>query len=246
MSSLPDSLIDLSAKLSDQCDGLKLHPSLYKYNPLAYAGDVYKQYINRFALSEKRALFVGINPGPWGMAQTGVPFGEVNVVRDWLKLQGKVGQPQREHPRYRVQGFECKRSEVSGRRLWRLFRERFKTPDRFFEEHLIINYCPLMLIREYPNGHAANLTPDKLRKGMSKPLFEICDEALLQTFALLKPDYIICIGRFIEKQIKGVFENGATTTSIASMQHPSPANPKSNKGDYATIASNQLIEQGVW
>ena len=34
----------------------------------------------------KRVVFLGMNPGPFGMAQVGVPFGEVAAVRDWLRI----------------------------------------------------------------------------------------------------------------------------------------------------------------
>ena len=31
-----------------------------------------------------------MNPGPFGMVQTGVPFGEVEAVRSWLQRAGEV------------------------------------------------------------------------------------------------------------------------------------------------------------
>ena len=40
------------------------------------------------------------NPGPYGMAQTGVPFGEIPAVRDWMGISGLVGKPDPEHPKF--------------------------------------------------------------------------------------------------------------------------------------------------
>lgn len=42
------------------------------YNPLNYASDLHKAFLKKFLNSKKKVLFLGINPGPWGMCQTGV------------------------------------------------------------------------------------------------------------------------------------------------------------------------------
>ena len=93
-------------------------PVTHVYNPLAYAAAAHARYVRTYAISRKRVIFLGMNPGPFGMVQTGVPFGDVAVVRDWLGLEGRVGKPAREHPKRLVLGFACPRSEVSGTRLW--------------------------------------------------------------------------------------------------------------------------------
>src|SRR6185436_4123303 len=111
-------------------------------------------------------------PGPFGMSQTGVPFGEVAAVRDWMGLAGEVQKPAREHPRRPVEGLRCPKSEVSGRRLWGLFAEKFGKADDFFREHFVANYCPLVFMR----GSGANLTPDKLPAREAAALYAACDE----------------------------------------------------------------------
>src|SRR5262245_50837480 len=93
-------------------------PVAFVYNPLIYARKNYSQYVTRFGRPPREILLVGMNPGPFGMAQTGVPFGEVSMVRDWLGICEKVGRPPREHPKRPVRGFDCHRREVSGQRLW--------------------------------------------------------------------------------------------------------------------------------
>ena len=88
------------------------------YNPLDYAWTPYEAYVRRFCATSKRVVFLGMNPGPFGMVQTGIPFGEVAAVRDWLQIEGPVVKPAREHSQRLVLGFACTRSVASGRRLW--------------------------------------------------------------------------------------------------------------------------------
>src|SRR5678815_4167820 len=72
-------------------------PVAFVYNPLDYAWDLHQQWLERFGRGHKEVLLVGMNPGPFGMVQTGVPFGEVEAVRSWLGLRGTVRQPDVEH-----------------------------------------------------------------------------------------------------------------------------------------------------
>jgi len=44
------------------------------YNPLEYAMAPHRQYVTTYCTTAKDVLFLGINPGPFGMAQTGVMF----------------------------------------------------------------------------------------------------------------------------------------------------------------------------
>jgi single-strand selective monofunctional uracil DNA glycosylase len=134
---------------------------------------------------------------------------------------------------------------VSGRRLWGLFRERFGTPENFFRDHFVANYCPLVFM----DSGGANITPDKLSAEESAPLFEICDRALAGTIKLLKPVWVIGIGSFAKKRIdtvkKQFFEKPEMMFSVGQMLHPSPANPKANAGwDREVIRT--LTELGVW
>src|SRR4026209_220177 len=109
---------------------------------------------------------LGMNPGPFGMVQTGVPFGDVAMARSWLGVVGPVARPRDEHPKRPVLGLECRRSEVSGARLWGWARDTFKSPDRFFERFFVVNYCPLLFME----AGGRNLTPDKLPSAERAPL----------------------------------------------------------------------------
>jgi single-strand selective monofunctional uracil DNA glycosylase len=214
-------------------------PVSYVYNPLEYAWAGYETYLRHFAAGPKNVVFLGMNPGPFGMVQTGVPFGEVNAVRSWLQLSASIGKPQREHPRRPITGFACRRSEVSGQRLWGLFAQKFGAPEEFFREHLVLNYCPLAFME----SSGRNRTPDKLPGPEKALLLEACDRHLQQAIAILHPQWLIGIGDFARRRAELVFSSGKP--KIAQILHPSPANPEANRA-WATLVTSQLIKLGVW
>ena len=237
---ISEKLIAGARALSAALDGLKFHaPVAYVYNPLSYAWPAYETYLRRFGNSPKRVVFVGMNPGPFGMVQTGVPFGEVKAVRDWMGIETPIGKPPREHPKRPVQGFACPRSEVSGRRLWGLFAQRFGPADRFFADHFVANYCPLAFFSE----SGANLTPDKLPAAEGLPLLAACDRHLRQTVEILQPQWIIGVGDFAMKRARSAVEG--FSVQIGKVLHPSPASPAANH-DWPGQAAAQLEALGVW
>ncbi len=44
----------------------------YVYNPLDYAANLHNQYVKKYCDSTRKIMFLGMNPGPFGMVQTGV------------------------------------------------------------------------------------------------------------------------------------------------------------------------------
>jgi single-strand selective monofunctional uracil DNA glycosylase len=215
------------------------------YNPLRYARAGYETYLERWGQGRRRVVFLGMNPGPWGMAQTGVPFGEVEAVRDWLGIRARVGRPPREHPRRPVRGFDCPRSEVSGRRLWGLMRERFGTAERFFAGHFVANYCPLLFLDE----GGANLTPDGLRAADREALYVPCDAHLAELLELFRPEWAFGVGRFAAGCLQRVRERLPARVSarlrVGALPHPSPASPAANR-DWAGSVRRILAELEVW
>lgn len=208
------------------------------YNPLEYAIEPHRAYVERFGQGTKEVLLVGMNPGPWGMVQTGVPFGEVTSVRDWMGIAGPVRVPKQTHPRVPVRGFECTRSEVSGRRLWGWAKDRFGPAERFFERFFVANYCPLMFLDE----EGRNLTPDKLPTKIRKELHAVCDEALIATVEALQPKFVIGVGGYAESRNRAALPEGKYV--LGGVLHPSPASPAANRG-WAEQAEKQLRKLGV-
>jgi single-strand selective monofunctional uracil DNA glycosylase len=215
-------------------------PVSHVYNPLEYAAAVHEAYLRRYADSRKRVVFLGMNPGPFGMVQTGVPFGEIAVVRDWLQLTGDVRQPAQINPKRPIEGFACPRSEVSGKRLWGLFAQRFGTTEAFFAEHFVANYCPLAFF-----DHGRNLTPDKLPAEEQRPLLAACDDYLHTLISALQPDWVVGVGAWAEKRAQLALADSHPQVRIGRVLHPSPASPAANRG-WAEAATKQLMEQGIW
>jgi len=232
-------LITIADQLIKEVRLLQFGPPItHVYNPLAYALKPFKLYVKRFAKPPKEVVLVGMNPGPWGMAQTGVPFGEINAVSQWMGIKATVTAPANEHPKRPVMGFACTRREVSGKRLWGWAQKKFKTPERFFSRFFVGNYCPLLFIE----ADGRNRTPNQLRASDRKPLLAVCDQALRQTIEWLKPDYVIGVGQFAADRARIALSD--LDVIIGTITHPSPANPKANRG-WEGIITQELYEIGI-
>lgn len=239
VSSRNENLVKVSSFLRTSLVEIEFGPNVkHVYNPLDYAWDPHCAYLERFGGGPKEVLLVGMNPGPWGMAQTGVPFGEVSMVRDWMGIVGEVIAPALQHPRVPVTGFDCHRSEVSGRRLWGWARERFGTAEAFFARFFVVNYCPLMFLDE----KGRNVTPDKLPIANRAEFFEGCDRALAAVIRDLAPRFVIGVGAFAEARIRAIVDHPGLV--VGGILHPSPASPAANRG-WAPQAEAQLRSLGI-
>lgn len=220
-----DEMLALMQTLGQECEALDFEPPVaYVYNPLIYAWAPYAEYLRRYARPGVAAVLVGMNPGPFGMLQTGVPFGDVGMVRDWLGIEGAVEAPPRQHPKRIVQGFALRRGEVSGRRVWGWARERFVSPQQFAEKFFVTNYCPLGFFNE----SGANVTPDAIRGAPRDALYAVCDQAMGKALRLLRPQVAIGIGRFAEQRLQQICK--PLGIAVGGVTHPSPANPRSHGG----------------
>ncbi len=232
-------LLGIADRLVRDLRSLRFGPPVtHVYNPLDYARAAHADYVERYGRGRREVLLLGMNPGPWGMAQTGVPFGHVPLVRDWLGIDEPVGKPDPEHPKRPVLGFACPRSEVSGARLWGWARDAFGVPERFFARFFIANYCPLCFME----STGRNRTPDKLPAAEREPLFRFCDRALLHTFEHFRPRLVIGIRGFAEARSRAAL--AGTDVTIGRILHPSPASPAANRG-WAEAATAQLAAFGI-
>ena len=233
------SLIRISRRLSRRVDELQFSsPVTHVYNPLHYAAAVHERYLSAWGKSRGSIILLGMNPGPFGMAQTGVPFGDVAMVKTFLGLQGEVSKPAVEHPKRPIEGLDCPRSEVSGTRFWGWARDRFGSPERFFERFFVLNYCPLVFME----ASARNITPDQLRASEQAPLFAACDEALRDTVGLLESRLVIGVGAFAEARAAAVLKEPGLR--FGRIPHPSPASPAANAG-WEKLADAAFASLGV-
>ena len=235
-------LISTGRVLADELRPLDFSdPVSHTYLTVDYAREGYEGYLRKFGNSKKKVLMLGMNPGPFGMAQTGVPFGEITAVRDWMGLNPKIGKPDDEHPKRKIVGMECPKSEVSGRRLWGLFSERFPKAEDFFEGHLVINFCPLVWMKD----SGANLTPDKIKSSEMTAVDTACHRHLRRLIEILEPEYLIGVGAYAEKKMLAAKDELGVDAKVGKILHPSPASPAANRG-WAEAAEGQLGELGIW
>lgn len=233
-------LTRIARRLAREVDGLSFGPPVaYVYNPLDYAWVPHRAYLRRYGGAPKAVVLLGMNPGPFGMAQTGVPFGDVVLVREWLGIEAPVGRPPREHPKRPVLGFACRRREVSGQRLWGWARERFGTPEAFFARFFVLNYCPLCFLE----ASGRNRTPDRLPAAERAPLFEACDAALRRAVQALGASVVLGVGRFAAVRARSAL--AGTALRVGSVPHPSPASPLANRGWARHMdAALEALEEG--
>lgn len=240
----PAAALTLAAEvLSAHVEPLRFAPPVHTvYNPLRYAGAMHRTYIERFAHANIDVLFLGMNPGPFGMTQTGIPFGEISAVRDWMQVSEPIEKPAVEHPKRPIEGLNCSKSEVSGKRLWGLFKSRFGTPEAFFAKHYVANYCPLVFM----DDGGGNLTPDTLPAAEQRAIEAACDAHLVAVVKALKPTWVIGIGAFAKKRAEDALKDAKLSKiRIGTILHPSPASPAANR-DWAGQATRQLTELGIW
>ncbi len=231
-------LIILSDEFSKEIEKVKknIEDDIYIYNPLIYAKEMFYEYIREYVDSPTKYFFLGMNPGPFGMAQTGIPFGEVNTVKEYLKINKPIYKPEREHPNRKVEGLSIVRSEISGLRLWNLFKTYYPNPKDMKKNIYVANYCPLLFLSKVKT--AKNITPNKLSKETREMLDSVCDRYLFETIDLLKCEKLIGIGKYAEKKLKN------DTIPYFSILHPSPASPLANKG-WSEKVEIQLEANGV-
>nr|XP_031833563.1 single-strand selective monofunctional uracil DNA glycosylase isoform X2 [Nomia melanderi] len=233
---IPEQLLTLERNLATELGKITFRgPVEYVYSPLEYAFNIHTMYVKKYCSTTKKILFLGMNPGPWGMSQTGVPFGEIRMVRDWLKICGPVGKPAKEQPDRKVTGFQCTRSEISGKRLWGLFQELCGNPENFFEHAYIHNYCPIALM----DKKGRNITPAEIKGGEIQKIHSACDKVLADTIRLLKIEILVGIGGYAEKRAQLVVQSSKLPTKVLCLPHPSPR--AANNKNWSEKATKKLI-----
>lgn len=231
----PVPVIRIARRLAREVDALEFTTPTHVYNPLTYAWHAYHEYLMRYGAAHGRVLLLGMNPGPWGMTQTGVPFGDVKMVREWFHIDARLAHAlPAQHHKYPILGMDCHRFEGSGSRVWGWAAERVGTPADFFANFFVWNYCPLLFIKQN-----RNLIPEKLGKREREALGAACDRALAAVVRALAPRAVVGIGRYAEQRAREVLGDAC---EIAYLPHPSPASPAANR-DWPALAEQAL---GRW
>ncbi|KAF2882435.1 hypothetical protein ILUMI_23754 [Ignelater luminosus] len=237
-SSIAEQLLKLELDLNESLKKLIFKkPVEYVYYPLEYAFKPHSAFVKKYCKTPKKILFLGMNPGPWGMCQTGIPFGEVKIVKEWFEIDEEVFKPEQECPEREVLGLACPRSEVSGQRIWGLFRNICGTPENFFKSSFMFNYCPIAMLK----GNGGNITPSEIKGETQRQLEEICDETLFDVIQLLQVEILVGVGKFAEKRALEVLKrNNPLNTKVLYLVHPSPR--VANNQNWMVTAEKKLTE----
>ncbi len=204
------------------------------YNPLMYAWDIHVEYLRLAGSGSAKTILLGMNPGPHGMGQMGIPFAATSVVRDLLGISGiEVGQPRETHPKRPVNGLSHPKEEVSGTRLWGALQQRYGSAEVIFENVFVVNHCPLMA---FSGPRAANVTPDNVRSPAVTALLERCDQHLREVVESIDAHTVIGVGKFAESRAEMALVG--TSVTIRSCWHPSPASPLANRNGGADWREN--------
>ncbi len=209
-------ILELSESLSSELEKVDWEFAGIVCNPLVYAWENYAEYVRMSVSNSSIILFLGMNPGPYGMMQTGVPFGDINAVKNYLKISGTVLEPECNPPHKRVEGMKISRGEISGQKFWKMA-STYGSPEEFFAVASVFSFCPLAFI----DGRR-NITPDELPVSDRKTIDRICGSSLSALLDILSPSRCIALGHYAEKRL---LSSGVDAPVY--FPHPSPRNPKS-------------------
>ena len=244
-----EALKQAARRLSSMCDEAiasmeRAEAVTHATNPLDYAWAHHEQFIEQWGGLGATTLLLGMNPGPWGMAQTGVPFGATQVAKDFLNIQPRrLETPANAHPKRPILGMDLERQEVSGTRLWNLMEELYGSPEATFADLFVVNHCPLLLLGE----RGQNITPDKVPKALIGPVLEACDDRLREVVDIMGITRIVGVGKYAEKRARLALNAGikgpgkasdGRDVEITTCWHPSPASPLANRNEGADWREN--------
>lgn len=260
----PSILAGATRQLADALDQIQPPEGIRVYNPLVYGRVAHERYLSLAASGPRPVLFVGMNPGPHGMVQTAVPFGDVVNARAIQALAGSVeGAPLIDRERLPalahlrpIEGYSFARKEVSGTRFWSEFAPVFAaagpTRDRLLStlrSAFVLNICPLAFFGAVdplkgPRSPAANITPDKLPKPYREQVLAPCREYFGVVLRSLRPWGLVCFGGWAEKlAATWVRDIDGQPPRVEKVHHPSPRVLNTAAGWHPAAA---LAERGFW
>ncbi|XP_045502500.1 single-strand selective monofunctional uracil DNA glycosylase [Colias croceus] len=217
---ISDDFIRIIENYNELLENFKIPATIkHVYNPTVYAEYTFRMYVKKYCNTKKKIMFFGMNPGPWGMSQTGVPFGEVSSVRDWLGIEGPVQKPLNENEARPVNGFKCTRTEISGKRFWGLFNKLCGVPENFFKTSFVYNY----INQQWMNSKGCNITPADFKVSDMEPLYSMGDCVLADVLRLYEVETIVAIGRFcLTRAQKTISQYALQNIKVVYLMHPSP------------------------
>lgn len=277
-------LIKTTRALADDLHALRCPAGVsHVYNPLRYMWPAHERFLSRHYVREReslpnvgrldlyrpagtaksrRYLILGMNPGPHGMVQTGLPFGDVVNAAAMLgyKTGDQIPAPDLAsvalHPSRPVIGLSATRREASGERLWGGLASIWGSLDAVLADCFAANYCPLAYFADDASG--TNVTPEEFGKrtvnGKPNPRYdtayaaeldEVCLPYLVRVARAMRVEVILAVGRYAEVKAKIIAALCPEATrrcpspKVVYLTHPSPLATRS-AGEWATMARHAL------
>ena len=250
MNSKTENLINITRNFRDKCDTYKKkiiedNPNIFfVYNPLNYAWEPHKYYLEKYGTLGAKTIIMGMNPGH-GMGYTGIPFGCPEKVRSYLEITGlEVREPSKIHPKREIKGLQYEKVEISGKRIWNLIEDIYGLPTEAFKDIFVLNHFPLWMF----NAAGQNITPDKLKSSSTNEIFDVCNRYLVDIIQVLGCKSIIGVGKYAQKMAHlAVVNANLGQITVDEIPHPSPANPLANrdKGKVWKKISSKVIKRNT-
>ena len=281
-------LIKTTCALADDLHALRRPAGVsHVYNPLRYMWPAHERFLSRHYVTDRASapdgrldfyepagtarprqyLILGMNPGPHGMVQTGLPFGDVVNAAAMLgyRTGDQVLAPVLDgvelHPGRPVIGLVATRREASGERLWGGLAAIFGGLDQTLAQCFAANYCPLAYFADDAQG--TNVTPEDFGKktingkpnprhdpGYAAELDKICLPYLVRVARAMRVEVILAVGRYAEAKANIIAALCPEATrrcpspKVVYLTHPSPLATRS-AGEWATMARHALENVGA-
>ena len=280
-------LIKTTRILADDLHALRRPAGVsHVYNPLRYMWPAHERFLSRHYVTDRasapdgrldfyepagatrprRYLILGMNPGPHGMVQTGLPFGDVVNAAAMLgyRTGDQVPAPDLAgvelHPSRPVIGLSATRREASGERLWGGLAAIFGGLEQTLAACFAANYCPLAYFADDAQG--TNVTPEDFGKktikgepnprhdpGYAAELDKVCLPYLVRVARAMRVEVILAVGRYAEAKANIIAalqpdDSRPARPKVVYLTHPSPLATRS-AGEWATMARHALENAGA-
>jgi single-strand selective monofunctional uracil DNA glycosylase len=206
-------------------------------NPGRYGERWHARFRRAYPMSPRPLLVFGLNPGPYGMAQTGVPFTDLKRLESalpglWKDLVASgepVTRPGLAPPslaRHLTRTFES-----SSVRVYRFLERAYGRPELALREVVFVNPCPLLFIdpETGANRTPADL-PRALRARKAAELVHAFEElrraTVLEAVAELEPRGAILLGRDVAAAVGEALRAALGARSVVEWEHPARAVPE--------------------
>jgi single-strand selective monofunctional uracil DNA glycosylase len=218
-------------------------------DPGRYGERWHHRFRRCYPVGPRPLLVFGLNPGPYGMAQTGVPFTdlkrlEFHLPRLWRELlaaREPVALPGLAPPSLRP--FLTRTFESSSVRVYKFLERAFGSAEQAFRRVAFVNPCPLLFI---DRATGENRTPADLPRAAPRLMREF--DALRRTTVLeavseLEARGAVLLGKDVARAAAPALRAALPADSVLEWEHPARAVPETwARGLHESLAARGWID----